>query len=202
VRAGSPGRLRAEDPFGLTIYHAGDTGIFAGMALIGELYPIDVAMLPIGSVFTMDHRQAAKACALLNTKAVIPMHYGTFPILEQTADRFVAELAIVSPGTRPIVLARGRRRHSDEAGTPLRRIRRRRGGAPLPYEVRSLGYPAKGKTWGTVRPVSRVPFPKRPCTERVDAPPPARRPTEAYQCGTVREGNDAGADAAGLECRI
>ena len=52
-----------------------------------------------------------------------------------------------------------------------------------------------------MRPVSRVPFPQRPCTERVDAPPPARRPTEAYQCGTVREGNDAGADAAGLECR-
>jgi hypothetical protein len=52
-----------------------------------------------------------------------------------------------------------------------------------------------------VRPASRVPFPKRPCTERVDAPPPARRPTEAYPCGTTREGNDAGADAAGLECR-
>jgi len=84
-------------PSGLTIYHARRHGIFAGMALIGELYPIAVAMLPIGSVFTMDHRQAAKACALLKAKAVIPMHYGTFPILEQTADRFVAELARVSP---------------------------------------------------------------------------------------------------------
>jgi L-ascorbate metabolism protein UlaG (beta-lactamase superfamily) len=94
-------------PSGLTIYHAGDTGIFSGMALIGELYPIDVALLPIGSVFTMDYRQAAKACALLEAKAVIPMHYGTFPILEQNADRFVAELAKVSPGTRPIVLAPG-----------------------------------------------------------------------------------------------
>ena len=104
---GAPVGYVLKTPSGLTIYHAGDTGIFAGMALIGELYPIDVAMLPIGSVFTMDHRQAAKACALLNTKAVIPMHYGTFPILEQTADRFVAELAIVSPGTRPIVLAPG-----------------------------------------------------------------------------------------------
>jgi len=83
-------------------------GIFvAGMALIGELYPIDVAMLPIGSVFTMDYRQAAKACALLRAKAVIPMHFGTFPILEPNADRFVAELAKVSPGTRPIVLAPG-----------------------------------------------------------------------------------------------
>jgi len=52
-----------------------------------------------------------------------------------------------------------------------------------------------------VRPASKVPFSKRPSTERVDAPPPARHPTEAYQCGTVREGNDAGADAVGLECR-
>ena len=52
-----------------------------------------------------------------------------------------------------------------------------------------------------MRPASRVPFPQRPCTERVDAPPPARRPTEAYPLGTVRKGNDAGADAAGLECR-
>jgi hypothetical protein len=52
-----------------------------------------------------------------------------------------------------------------------------------------------------VRPASRVPFPQSPCTERVDAPHPARRPTETYPLGTVREGNDAGADAAGLECR-
>jgi L-ascorbate metabolism protein UlaG (beta-lactamase superfamily) len=104
---GAPVGYVLKTPSGLTIYHSGDTGIFAGMALIGELYPIDVALLPIGSVFTMDHRQAAKACALLKAKAVIPMHYGTFPILEPNADRFVAELATVSPGTRPIVLSPG-----------------------------------------------------------------------------------------------
>jgi L-ascorbate metabolism protein UlaG (beta-lactamase superfamily) len=104
---GAPAGYVLKTPSGLTVYHAGDTGIFAGMALIGEMNPIDVAILPIGSVFTMDYRQAARACALLKAKAVIPMHYGTFPILEQTADRFVAELAIVSPGTRPIVLAPG-----------------------------------------------------------------------------------------------
>ena len=104
---GAPVGYVIQTPSGLTIYHAGDTGIFSGMELIGELYPLDVALLPIGSVFTMDYRQAAKAAALLKTKAVIPMHYGTFPILEPNADRFVAELAIVSPGTRPIVLAPG-----------------------------------------------------------------------------------------------
>ena len=104
---GAPVGYVIKTPSGVTVYHSGDTGIFAGMSLIGELHPIDVALLPIGSVFTMDYRQAAKACALLKAKAVIPMHYGTFPILEPTADRFVAELANVSPGTRPIVLAPG-----------------------------------------------------------------------------------------------
>ena len=104
---GAPAGYVIRTPSGVTVYHAGDTGIFAGMSLIGELYPIDVALLPIGSVFTMDYRQAAKACALLSPKAVVPMHYGTFPILEPNANRFVAELRKVSPGTRPIVLAPG-----------------------------------------------------------------------------------------------
>ncbi len=104
---GAPVGYVIRTPSGVTVYHSGDTGIFAGMSLIGELYPIDAALLPIGSVFTMDYRQAAKACALLKAKSVVPMHYGTFPILEPTADRFVAELSRVSPGTRPIVLAPG-----------------------------------------------------------------------------------------------
>jgi len=104
---GAPVGYVVKTPSGVTIYHSGDTGIFAGMSLIGELYPVDVALLPIGSVFTMDYRQAAKACALLKAKKVVPMHYGTFPILEPTADRFVAELAKVSPGTRAIVLSPG-----------------------------------------------------------------------------------------------
>jgi len=104
---GAPVGYVLKTPSGLTVYHSGDTGIFAGMALIGELHAIDVAILPIGSVFTMDYRQAAKACALLKARSVVPMHYGTFPILEPNADRFVAELAKVSPGTRPIVLSPG-----------------------------------------------------------------------------------------------
>lgn len=96
-----------QTPSGLTVYHSGDTGIFAGMSLIGELHSIDVAFLPIGSVFTMDYRQAAKAAALLRAKTVIPMHFGTFPILEPNADRFVAEVKKTAPGTRVIVLSPG-----------------------------------------------------------------------------------------------
>jgi len=104
---GSPAGYVIQTPAGITVYHSGDTGIFAGMSLIGELYPIDVALLPIGSVFTMDYRQAAKAASLLKAKTVIPMHFGTFPILEPNADRFVAEMKKVAPETRVIVLSPG-----------------------------------------------------------------------------------------------
>lgn len=104
---GSPAGYVIQTPSGLTVYHSGDTGIFAGMSLIGELYPVDVALLPIGSVFTMDYRQAAKAAALLKASTVIPMHFGTFPILEPNADRFVAEMKRTAPDTRVIVLSPG-----------------------------------------------------------------------------------------------
>lgn len=104
---GAPAGYVIRFPSGLTVYHSGDTGIFAGMSLIGELYPIDVALLPIGSVFTMDWRQAAKAVSMLRPKAVVPMHFGTFPILEPNADRFVAEVARIAPQTRVVVLKPG-----------------------------------------------------------------------------------------------
>ncbi|HSL91587.1 MAG TPA: metal-dependent hydrolase [Candidatus Limnocylindrales bacterium] len=104
---GVPVGYVVKTPSGATIYHSGDTGIFAGMSLIGELYPIDVALLPIGSVFTMDYRQASKAASLLQAKTVIPMHFGTFPILEPDADRFLSEMKKVAPGSRVIVLKPG-----------------------------------------------------------------------------------------------
>ncbi len=83
-------------PNGYTIYHAGDTGIFASMETLGRLYNIDLALLPIGGVFTMDERQAALACKLLQAKAVIPMHWGTFPILAQNTNSFAKALANTS----------------------------------------------------------------------------------------------------------
>lgn len=69
---------------GLTLYFAGDTGIFAGMRLIGEMYHPKIALLPIGDHYTMGPEQAAKACELLGVKQVVPMHYGTFPKLTGT----------------------------------------------------------------------------------------------------------------------
>lgn len=69
---------------GFTLYHAGDTNVFGDMALISELYTPDLVMIPIGDHFTMSPREAAKAIRLLNAKHVIPMHFGTFPILTGT----------------------------------------------------------------------------------------------------------------------
>ena len=90
--SGSPAGYIVRMPDGLTVYHAGDTCIFSGMELWGQLYDIDVALLPVGGVFTMDARQAALACKLLRCKAAIPMHWGTFPMLAQNADGFRAQL--------------------------------------------------------------------------------------------------------------
>ena len=92
---------------GTTIYHAGDTGIFESMRLLGELYPIDVALLPIGSAFVMDPFQAAKALTLLKPKVAIPMHYKTFPILEQDASLFVKLAKEEAPTVKVVVLEPG-----------------------------------------------------------------------------------------------
>ncbi len=67
-----------------TIYHAGDTDVFGDMALIAELFAPDIALLPIGDHYTMGPRSAAKACELLGVRRVVPMHYGTWPVLTGT----------------------------------------------------------------------------------------------------------------------
>ncbi|MGA9529007.1 MAG: metal-dependent hydrolase [Terriglobales bacterium] len=66
---------------GVKIYHAGDTNVFSDMTIIRELYAPTIAMLPIGDHFTMSPREAAYACKLLKPEFVIPMHFGTFPLL-------------------------------------------------------------------------------------------------------------------------
>jgi L-ascorbate metabolism protein UlaG (beta-lactamase superfamily) len=97
--------IRLED--GTTLYHAGDTGLFDTMRTFGELYPIDVAMLPIGSVFTMDPLQAARAVRLLSPKKVIPMHFKTFPILVQDASGFMDLVGKEAPGVEIVSLNPG-----------------------------------------------------------------------------------------------
>ncbi|MCF8086059.1 MAG: metal-dependent hydrolase [Desulfohalobiaceae bacterium] len=92
---------------GTCLYHAGDTGLFSSMELFGRLYSMDVALLPTGGVFTMDSRQAAMACGMLGCKTVVPMHWGSFPVLEQDTETFRAELGRTSPGTRLLAMEPG-----------------------------------------------------------------------------------------------
>jgi len=69
-----------------TIYFAGDTSVFSDMQLIEKLYRPDLSIIPIGDFYTMGPREAALACRLLNSKKVIPMHFGTFPALTGTPE--------------------------------------------------------------------------------------------------------------------
>lgn len=76
-----------------TVYHMGDTDIFGDMALINELHAPDVGIVPIGDRFTMGARTAALACKrYFDFKTIFPCHYGTFPIIDQTADAFLSEM--------------------------------------------------------------------------------------------------------------
>lgn len=77
---------------GKTFYHAGDTALFGDMKLIGELNKIDVAALPIGDNFTMGPDDAVIAANWLQVKKVIPIHYNTWPLIEQDAAAFAARL--------------------------------------------------------------------------------------------------------------
>jgi L-ascorbate metabolism protein UlaG (beta-lactamase superfamily) len=73
---------------GKNIYHAGDTGLFLDMKLIGEITPLDVAIVPIGDNFTMGIDDAVKAIEFLNPRLAIPIHYNTFGVIEANPDEF------------------------------------------------------------------------------------------------------------------
>jgi L-ascorbate metabolism protein UlaG (beta-lactamase superfamily) len=76
-----------------TVYHLGDTDIFSDMALIAEIHEPKIAFVPIGDRFTMSPRTAALAIRrFFKLDAVVPCHYGSFPIIEPNADKFVAEM--------------------------------------------------------------------------------------------------------------
>jgi len=92
---------------GRRIYFAGDTSIFGDMRLIAEIHgPLDLAILPIGDLYTMGPKEAAYACRLLRPKAVLPIHWGTFPLLTGTPAAFVAQVADL-PGIRVLTPAAG-----------------------------------------------------------------------------------------------
>lgn len=98
-------------PDGLILYHAGDTGLFSTMRQFGRIYHIDLALLPIGGVFTMDALQAANACRLLNCSRVIPMHWKTFPMLAQNTAEFQKKLGEIAPICQFISMEPGQSRN-------------------------------------------------------------------------------------------
>ena len=95
---GEPAGFVVELEDGSKVYFAGDTNVFGDMRLIRDLYAPDLAILPIGGQYTMGPREAALAVELLGVDEVLPIHYGTFPILAGTPDQLRTELAARSIG--------------------------------------------------------------------------------------------------------
>ena len=91
---------------GSDVYFAGDTALTYDMRLIGEVGGVDLAALPIGDNFTMGPDDAIQAAQFVKAKKVIPIHYNTFPPIEQDAEAFAQKLldetdiecAILNPG--------------------------------------------------------------------------------------------------------
>lgn len=91
------------------LYHMGDTDMFLDMGLIGEFFEPKIGLIPIGDRFTMGGRTAAMACdRYFDFQSVIPMHYGTFPIIDQTPEKFISHakgqnVVVPEPG-KPVEL--------------------------------------------------------------------------------------------------
>ena len=102
VYLGNPNGIVIRAKEGKTLYHMGDTDMFAGMALINEFHRPDIGIVPIGDRFTMGARAAAFACKkFFAFKTILPCHYGTFPgMLDPDASKFIAEMqghTVVAP---------------------------------------------------------------------------------------------------------
>ena len=93
VYLGNPCGLVIAAKGGKTLYHMGDTDIFSDMALINELHEPQIGIVPIGDRYTMGAKAAALACKrFFDFDTVVPCHYGTFPVIDPTADKFVAAM--------------------------------------------------------------------------------------------------------------
>lgn len=87
--AGNPGSFLFTFDDGFKVFHAGDTGLFSDMKfVIGDIYKPDIALLPIGNIFTMDITEAAIAAEWINPEYAIPMHYNSFPSIAQNPEEF------------------------------------------------------------------------------------------------------------------
>ncbi|HWB18060.1 MAG TPA: metal-dependent hydrolase [Vicinamibacterales bacterium] len=95
VYLGSPAGFIIRAPGAPVLYFAGDTGLFGDMKIIAELYAPAIAFLPIGDVYTMGPDTAAIAASWLGVRQVVPMHWGTFPLLTGTPDALREHLAAI-----------------------------------------------------------------------------------------------------------
>lgn len=89
---GAPLGFVISEPDSAVIYHAGDTGVFSDMAQIADLYHPDVALIPIGGIYTMKPVEGALSARLLRSKVIVPMHFGTFPALVGTPGELKSEM--------------------------------------------------------------------------------------------------------------
>jgi L-ascorbate metabolism protein UlaG (beta-lactamase superfamily) len=96
IYAGEPAGFIVKLPGNFSLYHAGDTSLFGDMRLIGEMYQPNLSLLPIGDHYTMGPREAAQAIRLLGVRHVIPMHFGTFPLLTGTPEMLKEETGDVA----------------------------------------------------------------------------------------------------------
>lgn len=95
VAAGNPVGFLITIKGGPTIYHTGDTDLFSDMALIKKYGRVDLMLACMGDHFTMGPKRAAEAVRLVDPKMVVPMHYGTFPMLTGTSEDFSRELGAI-----------------------------------------------------------------------------------------------------------
>ncbi len=107
IYAGVPTGFVVRMDNGYTFYHAGDTALFTDMQLIAELYRPTLAFLPIGDHFTMDPRQGARACKFLGVTEVIPVHWGTFPLLTGTPAQLEQEIDTLGVSCKVVTLQPG-----------------------------------------------------------------------------------------------
>ena len=104
---GEPVGFVVELEDGRRVYYSGDTDVFGDMVLIGEMWRPDVAILPIGGHYTMGPRGAARAAQLLGVETVVPVHYGTFPILAGSPHELRDELSGIGRRVRIVAPERG-----------------------------------------------------------------------------------------------
>jgi L-ascorbate metabolism protein UlaG (beta-lactamase superfamily) len=93
---------------GRKIYHSGDTGLFGDMkTVIGDIYKVDIALLPIGDRYTMGPFEASIAAEWINPEVLIPMHYNTFPVIEQDSEEFKDRVELKNKDMRVVILEPG-----------------------------------------------------------------------------------------------